>query len=156
MRLCSGPGCGRAVPDDSRFCKECSAERSSNNASQSGEGIRQHTHGEYDAVLTTLNKGTRWQRIRERAIRKCPMCARCDVVLSEIVDHVVPAAVAVHQVIVSCTYPLDKYAGYYFMSNLQGLCRRCHAVKTMEDKARTDPWPDVLATERAVKKVWKF
>lgn len=157
MRLCSGPGCGRAVSDDVRFCAECKAEQRGLNASQTqGDAIRVHTHGEYDAVLDGLRKSKRWQSIRERAARRCPICARCDLALTEIVDHIVPAAVAVHQVIMSGAFPLDKYAGYFFMSNLQGLCRVCHWHKTKTDKERTEPWPDVLARERAVKKVWAF
>jgi hypothetical protein len=51
----------------------------------------------------------------------------------------------------------DKYAGFYFMSNLQGLCAKCHSVKTTEDKQHVGPWPDVVAKERAQpKKVYSF
>jgi hypothetical protein len=77
--------------------------------------------------------------------------------VSEIVDHKVPAGVAIVQVQESGRYPLDKWAGFYLLSNLDGLCRPCHYLKTMEDKTHTGPWPDVLAREaEAPKKVWTF
>ena len=77
------------------------------------------------------------------------MCARCDRNLSEIVDHVVPAREAVSQARASGGYLLDKFAGYFLVTNLQGLCRSCHGVKTLEDKAHVGPWPDVVAVEAA-------
>ena len=71
------------------------------------------------------------------------MCARCNLALSaNIADHIVPAGVAVQQARDSGRYPYDKYAGYYLLSNLQGLCRPCHGVKTLEDKAHVGPWPE--------------
>jgi len=52
---------------------------------------------------------------------------------------------------------MDPTAGYFFESNLQGLCRSCHGVKTLEDKIHTGPWPDVVEREQlAPKKVWTF
>jgi 5-methylcytosine-specific restriction endonuclease McrA len=154
MRLCSGPGCGRKVPDDVRFCDECKAERGTSGADE----IRtHHTPGVYDEVLDGLRKGTRWQSIRKRVIQRDPLCKRCQLAVSEIADHIVPAAVAIAQAQESGRYPYDKYAGYYLLSNLQGLCRSCHAVKTLEDKAHVGPWPDVVAAEGAApKKVWTF
>jgi 5-methylcytosine-specific restriction endonuclease McrA len=153
MRVCSGAGCLRAVPDDARYCAECRAERGE---AAKTDGIKDHSTA-YDAVLDGLRKGTRWQRVRGIAIKRCPLCARCELSVSEIVDHIVPAAIVVQQAQDSGRYPLDKYAGYYLQSNLQGLCRPCHYLKTMEDKTHTGPWPDVLAREAAApKKVWTF
>jgi 5-methylcytosine-specific restriction endonuclease McrA len=85
------------------------------------------------------------------------MCARCERAISEIVDHIVPAYVAIAQAQASGRYPYDKYAGYYLLSNLQGLCRPCHGAKTLEDKTHVGPWPNVVEIEkRAPKKVWAF
>lgn len=152
MRLCSGAGCGRKVADDVRYCDECKAERLASMPTDE----RTHTTG-YDAVLDKLRKGTRWQRIRNIAIKRCLLCARCGLAVSEIVDHIVPAGIAVQQARDSGRYPLDRYAGYYLMSNLQGLCRACHYAKTLEDKTHTGPWPDVLEAEaKAPKKKWTF
>jgi 5-methylcytosine-specific restriction endonuclease McrA len=151
MRLCSGAGCGRAVKDDVKLCDECKAERG-----VSSDSAKQHTTG-YDAILDGLRKGTRWQRVRDIAIKRCPLCARCGLTISEIVDHIVPAAVAIVQAQMSKRWPFDKYAGYYLLSNLQGLCRSCHYKKTLEDKQHTGPWPDVVAIEDAApKKKWSF
>jgi 5-methylcytosine-specific restriction endonuclease McrA len=150
MRVCSGAGCLRSVPDDVRFCDECKPD------ALPEDGIRVQATG-YTVELDALRKGTRWQRLRKQVIRACPICARCDRRISEIVDHIVPAEIAVQQVRDSGRYPGDKYAGYYLRSNLQGLCRQCHADKTAEDKAHIGEWPDVVEAEvLAPKRQWTF
>jgi 5-methylcytosine-specific restriction enzyme A len=152
MRLCSGAGCGRAVPNDVRLCDECKAERKTAHSNDD----RTHTTG-YTEELDALRKGRRWQRVRLTALGRCPMCARCNLALSDIVDHVVPAGVAVQQARDSGRFPFDRYAGYYLLSNLQGLCRPCHGKKTDEDKAHIGPWPNVVDKEAAApKKRWTF
>jgi 5-methylcytosine-specific restriction enzyme A len=149
MRVCSGPGCLRAVPDDVRFCDECKPQRS-----PLDDDIRSHTTG-YDDTLDALRKSLRWQRLRARVIREQPLCARCQQRISEIVDRIVPALVAINQARDSKRYPLDKWAGYFLRSNLQGLCRPCHGDKTLEDKAHVGEWPDVVAIEAATpKRAW--
>lgn len=150
-RICSGPGCLRSVPDGVRFCDECKPK-----TQQVSDGIKVHKSG-YDPVLDRLNTGEQWRLCRASILKRDPICKRCDRAPSEIVDHIVPAQEAVAQVQVSGRYPLNKYAGYYLKTNLQGLCRPCHHIKTMEDKAHTGPWPDVLAKEDAApKKKWTF
>jgi len=153
MRLCSGPGCGRAVPEDIRFCDECKEERG---VPVRSDGIRNHSTA-YDAELDALRKGTRWQSVRRRVLQRDPFCKRCERSVAEICDHIVPAGVAIAQAQASGRFPHDKWAGYFLRSNLQGLCRPCHYTKTIEDKTHTGPWPDVVETEdRAPKKVWTF
>lgn len=148
MRLCSSAGCGRAVPDDIRFCDECKPHKAS-------DSIREHASG-YTAELDALRKGTRWQRLRALVLRAQPMCARCRKRAAEIVDHIVPAQEAIAQAQVSGRF-MDRWAGYFLRSNLQGLCRPCHADKTAEDKTHSGSWPDVLAAEDAKpKRVWTF
>jgi 5-methylcytosine-specific restriction endonuclease McrA len=150
MRICSGSGCLRTVPDDVRFCDECKP------VVLAVDDTRTHTSG-YTAELDALRKGTRWQRIRVVAIKACPLCARCGLRISEIADHIVPAGVAVQQARDSGKYPGDRYAGYYFLSNLQGLCRVCHYHKTEEDKTHVGPWPDVVEKEALrPKRKWYF
>lgn len=150
MRICSGPGCLRAVPDDVRFCNECKPETGK------ADEIRNHTHS-YDPLLDRLRKGQRWQRVRATAIKRDPFCKRCEVELSRIIDHIVPAREAIAQAEVSGRYPHDKYAGYYLLSNLQGLCYACHSAKTAEDKAHCGPWPDALTKElNQVRRKWSF
>lgn len=147
MRICSGSGCLRAVPDDVRFCDECKPPVV---VEDPVEAIKNHTTG-YDAELDRLRKGPRWQRLSHRVIGEQPMCAMCDRRISELTDHMVPAREAIAQAQLSERY-LDRYAGYYLRSNLQGLCRPCHFQKTIDDKTHTGPWPDVVAAEMAAPK----
>lgn len=151
MKLCGG-GCRRAIPDDAKRCDECNAE--CHVAAPSGE--RTHTTG-YTDELDAQRKTARWQKRRAEVIKKQPFCARCEVSLSEIVDHIVPAPYAIEQARASGKYPYDKYAGYYLITNLQGLCRPCHGLKTNEDKAHVGPWPDIMEAEaNKPRKVWSF
>lgn len=151
MRVCSGPGCLRAVRDAVRFCDECKPPRITVADDDALAGIKDHTSG-YDAELDRLHQSTRWRAVRVQVIKRDPICRRCDLSISEIVDHVVPAREAVSQGRLSGQYPFDKYAGYYLKSNLQGLCRRCHGVKTTAEKAHVGPWPDIVAVEQATPK----
>jgi hypothetical protein len=149
MRICSGAGCLRAVKDEIRFCDECKPD-------VVVDETRNHTSG-YDAELDGLRNCTRWRRLRIQIIHRDPLCARCQLSISEIVDHVVPAREAISQAQLSRKYPADRYAGYYLKSNLQGLCRACHYAKTLEDKTHTGPWPDVVENDRLTpKRVWSF
>jgi hypothetical protein len=155
MRICSGAGCLRAVPDRARFCDECLEETRLKPQGEK-DGSTLHANG-YNALLDALNKQKRWQELRLRVLKKYPICNRCDRRLSEICDHVVPAQIAVVQAQESRHYPFDQYAGYFLFSNLQGLCRPCHGLKTLEDKAHVGPWPDVVAIEVAApKRKWTF
>jgi 5-methylcytosine-specific restriction endonuclease McrA len=146
MRICSGAGCLRAVKDEMRFCDECAPVVVVDDA-------RNHTSG-YDAELDGLRN---CRRLRIQIIHRDPLCSRCQLSISEIVDHVVPAREAISQAQLSRRYPTDRYAGYYLKSNLQGLCRPCHYAKTLEDKTHTGAWPDVVENDRLTpKRVWSF
>jgi 5-methylcytosine-specific restriction endonuclease McrA len=149
MRVCSGAGCLRAVPDDVRFCDECQPQP------KADDGIRAHTLADRERYAF-LYSSARWTALRGLVIKSQPMCARCRTRLSVLVDHVVPAGVAVVQAQESGKYH-SKYAGFYLRSNLQGLCRPCHWTKTEEDKAHGAVWPDVVEPEahRGMKR-WSF
>jgi hypothetical protein len=60
MRVCSGPGCLRAVRDTVRFCDECKPIPTTIAPADVMSGIKDHTSG-YDAEMDALRKGTRWQ-----------------------------------------------------------------------------------------------
>lgn len=126
-------------------CDECKP------SAQPTDDTRVHTLTDRERYAF-LYSGARWQRLRDVAIRRCPVCARCDRNLSEIVDHIVPAGVAIAQARNSGLYSADGYAGFYIESNLQGLCRSCHFWKTAEDKTHAGPWPDVLEIQRLAPK----
>lgn len=151
MRICSGAGCLRAVPDNVRFCEECKPSRAAIE-------IKSHTPATTDRErYADLYAGNRFQdRIRPRILQHDPLCKRCGIEPSVIVDHIVPAGEAIRQAQESARYPFSPFAGFYLMSNLQGLCRSCHAIKTIEDKAHVGVWPDVIAAEDAAKKVWRL
>jgi 5-methylcytosine-specific restriction enzyme A len=151
VRICSGAGCLRAIADDVRYCDECRPT-----PVVVDDGIREHTTSDRERYRR-LYSSPRWQRLRLQAIRACPMCARCNAAITEIVDHIVPAGVAVQQVRDSGLYPTDRFAGFYVLWNLQGLCRACHWLKTNEDKLHTGSWPSVVdLLRRAKQRTYSF
>ena len=152
MKLCGG--CQTAIPEDARYCPACTAERGKPAAS---DGIREH--GITDRVrYAFLYASERWKRnVQPKALKACPMCARCHIKVSELVDHRVPVSEVIRQAQASGLYPHSKYAGFYFTTNLDGLCRGCHWIKTNEDKAHVGPWPDAVALEQSKpRKVYSF
>ena len=138
MRICSGAGCLRVVADDVRWCDECKPQSSTDT-----DDIRVHTLSDR-IKYAFLYSSARWTRLRGSVARAQPFCARCHNRITVIVDHAVPAGVAIVQVQQSGKYGVDKWAGFFMRSNLQGLCRECHYIKTEEDKAHVGVWPDVL------------
>jgi len=63
--------------------------------------------------------GSRWQKLRKLVLHDDPICAVCHVAASEEVDHVTPKA----------------SGGTDAVSNLQGICGRCHAEKTAQENS---------------------
>jgi 5-methylcytosine-specific restriction endonuclease McrA len=150
VRICSGPGCLRAVLEDVRFCDECKP------TPKTTDDIREHSLTDRERYAS-LYSGPRWQRVRRLVVQRSPLCQRCELSITEIVDHIVPAGIAIIQARDSGRYLTDRYAGFYFLSNLQGLCRPVHHLKTIEDKAHAGPWPNVIEREGlAPKKRWSF
>lgn len=151
MRLCGK--CQTKVEDNVRFCDACTTERGKTVAS---DDIRQHTVSDR-VTFAFLYASDRWKRsVQPKAMKLYPLCARCSAI-TQLIDHVVPAGEAIRQAQVSGRYPLSKYAGFYFISNLQGLCAPCHGIKSLEDKRHIGTWPDAVAKEQQQpKKVWSF
>ena len=157
MRVCSGPGCLRAVADDVRFCDECKRPERVSDGIRSHVRVTELTLAVADRdIYAFLYSSHRWQRLRALALRQHPMCDRCGHAWTEIIDHRIPAGVVIVQAQQSGNY-LDKHAGFFFLTNLQGLCRSCHGLKTTEDKEHVGVWPDAVAIEAAAtKKRWTF
>jgi len=69
----------------------------------------------------------RWRRYREWYLNQHPLCAMCEkegrVTAAVIVDHVVPVQ-------------SKDDPRFYDETNHQGLCVRCNAIKTTEDKRK--------------------
>ena len=61
--------------------------------------------------------GARWRKLRKLVLHDDPICAVCHVAASEEVDHILPKA----------------SGGMDELSNLQGICERCHAEKTAQE-----------------------
>jgi 5-methylcytosine-specific restriction endonuclease McrA len=137
----------RAVADDVRFCDECAPVKQT-----ADDGIREHTLTDRERYAR-LYSSLRWHRVRVAIVREQPLCRRCGLSLTEIVDHIIPAGVVITQARDSGLWKTDRFAGFFFRSNLQGLCRECHWLKTMEDKTHTGPWPNAVEAERAKPKV---
>jgi hypothetical protein len=158
MRLCSG--CQTKLPDDWKgMCTACKRTRY---GTPVDDGIKSNVAvqraGVYGPELDKQNKSRKWLEFtRPRILRRDPMCKRCEVAISQIVDHVIPAAIAVEQARASKRWLGDPWVGYYIETNLQGLCCGCHAKKTAEDMRRTEPWPNILDEyDKRPKKVWSF
>lgn len=121
--------------------------------------VKKHSYADRDRLMH-LYGSPQWRKHTQPAVmRRDPICKRCNVALSELVDHIVPAGEAIRQAQASGKWR-GPYAGFFFKSNLQGLCRSCHKLKTDEDKqhvASGEPWPDIVAKELAApKKKWSF
>jgi len=82
MRLCSGPGCGRAIPDGQRFCDECQKEQ----PAKPSRWERSKT----DPIMK-LFSNPRWQRFRRLVLQQYPMCNGCHSAPSAVADHRIPA-----------------------------------------------------------------
>jgi 5-methylcytosine-specific restriction endonuclease McrA len=157
VKLCGG--CQTKIPDDhkgrcavckqDRYGKQASDGIRSNIPAQAGAGKQHTSQAGYDAEIEPLRKCKRWNDRRVQVIRRDGACVRCKaagrpIAPIEIVDHVIPAQIAIAQAWESQRFgPANKYAGYYLLCNLQGLCRPCHALKTTEDLSRT-MWPNVM------------
>jgi 5-methylcytosine-specific restriction endonuclease McrA len=154
MRLCGGAGCQTAIPENVRYCPACTEERT---PKQSDDGIRSNSVSDRERYAF-LYKGERWKRnVQPKALKACPMCSRCGIKVSELVDHIVPAGEVIRQAQESGLYPGRPYAGFFFSTNLTGLCRGCHWHKTNEDKMHVGPWPDAVALEQSKpRKVYSF
>jgi len=104
-RPCTHPGCPELV--DSGRCEKHRVQQRLQSQSRRDNA---HLH----------LYSTEWKKIRARKLREDPLCAECEkqgrLVLATVCDHIVP-----HKGDLTLFYDYD---------NLQGLCTRCHAVKT--------------------------
>lgn len=130
MRICSGPGCLAAVPDNVRFCAECKPD--------SQPTQTRVERGRTDPIM--LEYGTkRWQQVRQMALQRHPYCAgwqgECNE-LSRVADHNVPARLVVRVCRALGLFPFQQWPGFYIVENLIGLCHSCHTKKTKVEDAQ--------------------
>jgi len=58
-----------------------------------------------------------WLRLRKMTLARDPVCVKCEGREATVADHVIP----------------KKRGGQDSLANLQGLCRACHAFKTLQE-----------------------
>jgi 5-methylcytosine-specific restriction protein A len=84
----------------------------------------QATDRRYRGTASDRGYDWRWARYSKRYLRAHPLCRMGEqqgrVEAAELVDHIIPVKSA-------------GDPGFYEESNLQPLCRKCHAIKTAED-----------------------
>jgi len=134
MRLCSGPGCGRAIPDGQRFCDECQKEQ----PAKPSRWERSKT----DPIMK-LFSNPRWQRFRRLVQQQYPMCNGCHSAPSAVADHRIPARLICRVAKELGLFPFDAWGGFYIRDNMQGLCHSCHNTKTKTEDGQD--WTDELA-----------
>ena len=150
MRLCSG--CQTKVPDNERFCPECRAEKYGCNPSSDGIQSHSYTDRERFAHLYACSK---WTKVARSQLKQFPVCERCRERLAAIADHFIPAGIFIALCRLQNRFPAPERA-FFWMGNLQSLCRACHEKKTEDDKAHIGPWPDLFENPRRESKKWSF
>jgi 5-methylcytosine-specific restriction endonuclease McrA len=106
-RPCPKPGCANLN------CTEHSSARLYDQARRRAR----HADPERAPGLGRYNT-VRWRRLREIVLDRDPVCKACDDRAASEADHIVPIA---------------KGGDVWSLDNLQGLCARCHAVKTRRE-----------------------
>ena len=116
LKLCS---CGKVIDASESKCEPCKGKKNE----------RHQLYDKYrrDKKADAFYKSKEWQILRERALtRDLGLCQRCFknrlITIADMVDHIVPIKV--------------EWAFRLELGNLQSLCNRCHAIKTIEDKKK--------------------
>lgn len=69
-----------------------------------------------------IYKGARWQQVRMLVLQANPLCVMCEdkglCVAATVVDHRIP---------------INQGGAVYDQSNLQGLCKPCHDIKSAQE-----------------------
>ncbi len=106
LKPCAYIGCGNLTRE--RYCEEHQNTLRKYYDSQRGNS-------------TQRGYGSRWQRIRATVLAQEPLCRHCaergEIVPAQEVDHIKPLA----------------RGGGNDRENLQSLCSRCHALKTVKE-----------------------
>jgi 5-methylcytosine-specific restriction protein A len=108
-RPCSKPGCINLN------CTEHSASRSYDQARRRAR----HSDPERAPGLGRYNT-PRWRKLREIVLARDLICKVCQQAAATEADHIVSIA---------------RAGDVWSLDNLQGLCQRCHAIKTRREGA---------------------
>jgi hypothetical protein len=110
--------CGKAAIQGSRHCQD----HQENNQEIDNRRLSSRWRRENDP-LDPLYKTARWSATRRRVWMRDPLCVVCQHKAATIADHIVKARVYIAQ------HGGDLNA-FFDESNLQGLCKRDHDLKT--------------------------
>ena|ERR1041385_3917032 len=154
MRMCSG--CRTKLPDDWRGkCDECKSEKTHTN----NDLAEIRTHSRADAPsrekYARLYSSRNWAKCAHIQLGNFPFCERCNRGLATIADHFIPAEIFIEICRVEKRFLIPERA-FFYMDNLQSLCRPCHGEKTLEDKQHVGPWPDLFANPRRPARQFSF
>ena len=106
-KQCPTPGCTRVIEGTARCCSSCEAKRPK-------PFERLHARDRDRPNAAARGYDYEWQQRRERILSRDKWCRSCKRKRSAHVDHIVA----------------KKHGGSDDDSNLQGLCRSCHNLKT--------------------------
>lgn len=124
MRICSGAGCLRVVPDNVRYCTECLTDKQT-------PAPNRWQVGKEDPIVRQY-QSERWRRLTPIVLKRCPVCAECRQALSRVVDHNIPARLIVSVCRAERLF-IDSWAGFYIAANLRGMCDACHNAKSLKE-----------------------
>lgn len=114
-RTCTKPGCFATT--------EAGKSRCSRHPVQPRQREWDKQYDERRGTASSRGYDRRWYRLRNQFIAENPLCKECMkkgiVKAADEVDHIIPIKVAPHLRLVK--------------TNLQSLCKSCHAIKTRAD-----------------------
>jgi 5-methylcytosine-specific restriction protein A len=103
---CSYPRCRRV--SSKRYCDEHGRVSEAEDRKERGTSAQRG----YDA---------RHRRWRSMVLARCPICKMCGEALATVADHIIPLD------------PRSPSYGDWSLENGQGLCHRCHTIKTKNE-----------------------
>ena len=118
---CSKPGCPKLVAAGQTYCNKHKKEYKSRRN-------KKYDREKRDKKISKFYSSSTWKKIRDRYIKKNPLCEICkEKGLSEVadeVDHIVRIKV--------------NWSKRFNSKNLQSLCHKCHMKKSAKDREKYD------------------
>jgi 5-methylcytosine-specific restriction endonuclease McrA len=150
MRICSGAGCTRTVPDTVTFCHECTPKPVPSDgirenvpagkaapSSRDGRKLTGQERGYTDEIAAAYSADPTWRKVtRPQTLQRFPFCAICKREVSRVADHIIPARIVVAACRAERMFPMEKLPGFNIRENTQGLCHGCHNEKTASEAGK--------------------
>lgn len=106
-KRCGRSQCKEFVEHGSRYCATHQAE------------VRQITEARRGGRSDDLYHTSRWKRLASLVMMQEPLCRTCKTAESKVIDHIIP---------------IKQGGDRLRRENLQGLCWKCHAIKSSKEK----------------------